>query len=250
MQPIDETPLSGRDLAEIAGARASLCRFLNVPFTTLPDLGFVERIRGSEFVSALGALAGDEVVHSDVAAGASLMLGYIRSTMEMEEGKLLEELGVDRTRLYRGVAPGYGPPPPCEAVWSPRASDSAAVLRELAEIYREAGMALSPEARERLDYIGVEMEYHQQLAMREAEAWEAGEGEKARGLLDRQAEFLGRHVGLWAPHFVEKALSMAETDFYRGHLMMLRGFLAGELERIRLLLDDADLTYPDPIDVR
>jgi hypothetical protein len=33
-------------------------------------------------------------------------------------------------------------------------------------------------------------------------------------------------------------LTQAETDFYRGHLMMLRGFLSKEQEQTRALLDE------------
>ena len=31
---------------------------------------------------------------------------------------------------------------------------------------------------------------------------------------------------------------MAQTDFYRGHLMMLRGLIAEEQERVQMLLDE------------
>jgi putative dimethyl sulfoxide reductase chaperone len=239
MDPTNEAPLSRQELAEIARIRASFCAFVNVHFTTLPDLAFVQRIRGNEFMSALKALANDEIIHTDLAKGASLMQRYVRSTLDMDETKLSEQLGVDRTKLYRGVSPGYGPQPLYEAVWGTRLSDATAVLRELAGIYRESGMAISPDASERLDYVGVELDYQQQLALREAEAWEAGEEEKAKGLLGKEAEFLGEHLGQWVPAFIEKAVEMAETDFYRGHMLMLRGFLADEQERLRTLLDEA-----------
>jgi len=240
MEPIDDAPLKREELAEIARSRASFCAFVNAHFTTLPDPGFVERIRSEEIISALGALADDHVLHTDVTTGASLMLGYLRSTAHVEPSELSEKLGVDRTRLYRGLAPNYGPPPPCEAVWSRRSADTTVVLQELAAIYRESGMAISPEARERLDYIGVELDYQRQLALREAEAWQAGDDQKAGELLRRQADFLSEHMGQWVPPFIEKALSMAETDFYRGHLVMLRGFLAGEEERIQALLEETE----------
>jgi len=46
------------------------------------------------------------------------------------------------------------------------------------------------------------------------------------------------HLGNWVPGFVAKALTIADTDFYRGHLMMLRGFLSAEEERLQVILED------------
>ena len=246
MIPTDVMPLNEQDLAELAQARASFFAFLNVHFTTLPDLEFVQRIRGEEVTCVLDALVADETLHPDVIAGASLMRSYLRSTLKMVVPKLAEELCVDRTRLYRGVSPSYGPPPPNEVVWGNRASSVALVLQEIAEIYRQAEMAVSPEAHERLDYIGVELDFQYQLAQREAEAWRAGDQDKARGLLKRQADFLPDHLGQWFPAFVERALTYAETDFYRGHMQMLRGFLADEQRRLQELVEETRIVTMDP----
>ncbi|MGA2372546.1 MAG: molecular chaperone TorD family protein [Candidatus Korobacteraceae bacterium] len=219
--------MNQQEMAEIARARASFCAFLNVHFTTLPDLEFVERIRESEFLGALDALAEDSSA-PEMAAGASLMAGFIRSTLNSSAAALSETLGIDRTRLYRGVSPAYGPPPPCEAVWNGQISDTATVLKALADVYVAAGMAMSSDARERLDYIGIELEFLRMLALRELEAWEAGQEASAKALLQQQSKFVGEHLVHWVPAFVERALKHAETDFYRGHLMMLRGFLDDE----------------------
>ncbi|MFH0810978.1 MAG: molecular chaperone TorD family protein [Pseudomonadota bacterium] len=239
MESTNEGAMSGHDLAEMARARASILAFLNLHFTTLPDAAFVEHVRGQEYTAALEALAADDSLPADMTTGAGLMLGFIRSTAGTEASRFSDVLGVDRTRLYRGVSPTYGPPPPYEAVWSKRVTNVASTLQEIAGIYRQSGMVVSPEAKERQDSIGVELDYLNQLALREAEAWEAGQTKQARGLLEAQTAFLVAHVGDWAPAFVEKALTKAETDFYRGHLTMLRGFLASERDRVQALLEDA-----------
>jgi len=223
----DEVPMNQQEMAEIARARASFCVFLNVHFTTLPDLEFVGRIRECEFLCALDALAEDSCA-PEIAAGASLMAGFIRSTLNSSAAALSEMLGVDRTRLYRGVSPAYGPPPPCEAVWNGQTSDTATVLKALADVYVAAGMAMSSDARERLDYIGIELEFLRMLALRELEAWEAGQEANAKSLLRQQSKFVGEHLVHWVPAFVERALTQAETDFYRGHMRMLLGFLDDE----------------------
>jgi putative dimethyl sulfoxide reductase chaperone len=238
MESTNEGAISGSDLAELARARASILAFLNLHFTTLPDAAFVEHVRSHEYIKALEALAADEGLPADLTSGAGLMLGFIRSTMGSEVSNFSDTLGVDRTRLYRGVSPSYGPPPPYEAVWSKQVTSVAATLQEIAGVYRQSGMVISPDAKERLDSMGVELDYLHQLALQEAEAWEAGQEEQARGLLQAQQAFLMAHVGDWAPAFVEKALPKADTDFYRGHLTMLRGFLASERGRVQGLLED------------
>ena len=238
MDSTNEIPLTAQELAELARARANFYAFANIHFTNLPDMTFVNHVRGSNFLAALDTLVNDESMPDDITKGAALMRGYLDSTMKTDGGKLTEYLGVDRTRLYRGLSPSYGPPPPYEAVWSTTEKDVSTVLMTISGIYQQVGMAVAESARDRLDYVGVELDYEYQLATREAEAWQAGETEKATDLLKRQEMFMREHLGSWVPGFVEKALTMAETDFYRGHLMMLRGFLAMEKERMQVILED------------
>lgn len=232
MNQNNEVSPNTEDLAEGARTRASFYSLLNVHFVTLPDIGFVEWIRSQEFISALENLATDQAFPTDLTEGASLMLTYLRSKADAEAACLSEELGVERTRLYRGISPQYSPTPPCEGAWIIGQTDITKILQKLSEIYRRSGMVLSTDARERLDYIGVELDYMRLLALREAECWQSGDEDTARELLREQESFLREHLGQWAPFFIEKALSKAENDFYRGHLIMLRGFLSNEKEYI------------------
>jgi len=238
MESTTEAALNPEELAQMARARASFYAFVNVHFTTLPDLGFVSHIRSSEYASALQALVDDDTLPDDVTQGAALMQGYIQSNLGLEPPAFSDNLGVDRTRLYRGVSPNYGPPPPYEAVWTKSGIGVTQLLQLVAQMYRESGMAVSADSKERLDYVGVELSFAQQLALREAEAWEAGDSERAKALLQQQSGFLANHVGQWAPFFIETALQRADTDFYRGHLRLVRGLLASEQERIQSLLEE------------
>lgn len=238
MEPTTEPKMNEQELAEIAKTRATFLAFLNVHFTTLPDATFVQRIRSDEFLSVLQALAGDEMLSADLTTGAALMRDYVRATLDMAVPQLSDALGVDRTRLYRGVSPQYGPPPPNEAVWIKSNDSVSAVLVAIAEVYRQSEMAVAPSAHERLDYIGVELDFHYQLAQCEADAWLAGDSIKARGLLKRQAGFIREHLLQWVPAYIAKALTMVETDFYRGHLKMVGAFLVEEQARLEQLLEE------------
>lgn len=97
------------------------------------------------------------------------------------------------------------------------------------------GLTPSPDATERLDYIGVELDFMRELALREAAAWESDTPEPAAKLLEAQHAFMTEHLGEWPSAFVEKALEWVKTDFYKSHLLMLRGFIASERQELASL---------------
>jgi TorA maturation chaperone TorD len=212
------------ELKEAAQARVAFYSFLNLFFLTLVDSAFVTRLRKGELSTVLETLKQDESNGEDITAGAALMLDYLHKTSGMDLAKLTEILGVDRTRLYRGVAKGYGPPPPYELVWSKNAEDFG-VLQTISRAYREAGLEPPPDIKERLDHISIEMGFLQELAQNEVSAWNSGDHQTASRTLARQRDFMDHHFGEWVPFFIEKAFEYVETDFYRGHLLMLRGFI-------------------------
>lgn len=220
-----------QELADLARARAAFLSFLNLHFQVLPDVPFVERVRNGELTSILSNLADEPSEDGEIPIGAGLMKDYIEKTRAVDSARLSQDLGVDRTRLYRGVAPGYGPPPPYEMVWSKTGQDFG-VLQEVARIYAEAGLAAGPEAQNRLDYIGIELEFVREMAMREAAGWDAGDQAAARRCLKVEKEFVSEHVAGWVPEFIERAMKHVETDFYKGHMLMLRGFLAGQKQEL------------------
>lgn len=213
------------ELKEAAQARVAFYSFLNLFFLTLVDSAFVTRLRNGELSTVLESLKHEVSDGEDIAAGAALMLDYLEETSGMDLAKLTEILGVDRTRLYRGVAKGYGPPPPYELVWSKNVEDFG-VLQKISQVYREAGLEPSPDIKERLDHISIEMGFLQDLAQQEASAWNSGDDKTASRALERQRDFMDQHFGAWVPFFIEKAFEYVETDFYRGHLLMLRGFIS------------------------
>lgn len=233
----DQAPLNTQELAEIAQARAAFLSFLSLHFNTLPDTAFVAHLRDGELSAVLDALMNDPSIPAEIAAGARLMVDYLEQTRAEDPSKLSETLGVDRTRLYRGVAQGFGPPPPYEMVWS-KTGEGFGVLQKVAGVYREAGLETSPDAQERLDYIGIELDFVRELALREADAWQAGSVEVARELLKAQQTFIDEHLGQWVPPFIQKAQEYVETDFYRGHMAMLQGYLAEEAQALRQLVEE------------
>ena len=227
-------PVRPHELLSLAKARVSFCGFLNIHFITLPDKDFVGRVRKDPFSRILSDLTQDECIEQDIAEGASLMRGYIDATRDLDIADLAERLGVDRTRLYRGVSPNYGPAPPYESLWGD-APQGIETLQYLAQTYRLGGFTLKEDTRERLDYIGLELDYMAHLARKEVSALEAQDADVARGAQELQEVFVQEHLGRWVPLYVAKALDYAETDFYRGHLHMLNGFVVGQKKALKQL---------------
>ncbi len=221
---MNESKLGVKEHADLARARAAFSSFLTIHFNVLPDEKFVKQMRRKEILSMLEVLPKDESVNEDISSGASLMYNFLKETYNDKPAQLSEKLGVDRTRLYRGISPVYGPPPPYEMVWSKTWSDLA-LLQVLAGIYRENGLAPSTEIVDRMDYLGLELEFMHALSMRETEAWEANKPEVANSLIEIQIKFFNEHLKQWVPDFVQKALEFVKTDFYHGHLLMLKGFI-------------------------
>lgn len=220
------------DLQLLATARASFSAFINTHFMNLPDEEFVQKLYTPDIFQALENFGGEENLHPDIVEGARLMRSYLGETMDLATNELSERLGIDRTRLYRGVSPSYGPPPPFEAVWRVDQAKATMLLQEIAGIYHKNGLAQSPEANERLDYIGVELAFLEHLALDEVDAWEAGDETQALDLLNKQKAFVCDHLAQWVPAFTEKAIEFAQTDFYRGHLLMLSGFVMEQKENL------------------
>ena len=212
-------------------ARASFYAFLGLHFLELPDPSFISVLRSKEFGTTLKELTLGKDVHPEIAEGASLMQAYLDGAKALDAAELAQRLGVDRTRLYRGVSPHAGPTPPYEALWITEGREGS-VLQELAGIYARAGFALKTDVHERLDYIGIQMNYMERLVMNEIAGLEAGDGQLVCVTQDCEREFLWNHLGRWAPKFALSALGHAETDFYRGHLHMLKGFLEQEKETL------------------
>jgi TorA maturation chaperone TorD len=217
----------GTTLTDAAKARASFYAFLNIHFTELPDESFMTALRNQAFDSVLKELELSEKVHPEIPVGASLMRAYLDSAKDLGDKEIVNRLGMDRTRLYRGVSSHHGPTPPYEALWIGEGGESS-VLQEIAGIYARNGFTVKADLQERLDYIGVQLNYMECLVISEISAREAEDEGLIQKALGQERNFLENHLAKWVPNFVLSALGHAQTDFYRGHLHMIQGFVKQE----------------------
>jgi TorA maturation chaperone TorD len=81
-----------------------------------------------------------------------------------------------------------------------------------------------------VDYLGVELAYLEALARREAASRASRHAGRAARWHDRQRRFLAEHLGPWFPVYARQAAESARTDFYRGYLLILVGFVEEQLQ--------------------
>lgn len=227
------------NLAVVAQARSSFYEFLNVHFLSVPDASFIQLLRDTCTPTMPVISAENPDLHPEVIDGWSRMQQFLEEHRDMPTEQLAEVVGIDRTRLYRGISARFGPPPPYEALWVSDGANEIDTLSRIMSVYRAAGLAPGPEFNERVDYIGTELDYLRQMASREARAWENGNLGEARDVLQKEESFLNS-LNEWIPRFLTKASEFVETELYRGHMQMIKGFLAEEVEWLKGCLSDVD----------
>ena len=103
-------------------------------------------------------------------------------------------------------------------------------LGDLATFYRSCGVEGASE--ERLDHIGVELEFMYFMSFKEAYALDHGEKEKAEICQAMQKMFLEKHLGCWGPLFLRLLERKSVCQFYQVVARVSQSFLNSELQRL------------------
>ncbi len=204
-------PLAAADFASLAAARSKMYDFL-AGFCVKPSTLAVRAMLLQPFNMPQGR---------SVPAGVRSAIEALHSS-KPDFAKDGTELGlqVEWTKLFRGVAKGYSPPPPYESVYK-EGILGGKVSQSVADVYSENGMEVSKASSELPDFIGVEFKFMATLAAKEARAW-GSDPKEARLLLGAQGRFATEHLRPWIPQFCEKAKELAKTDFYRAVIDVLQ----------------------------
>jgi len=218
-----DTPIEVRTQVQ---SHASSYAFLAWLFLEQPDVDFVTRLLAGDTQDSLGSLTSSSLADSRMITGLQIM----RSSLQVQGSRTIEDicltLAVERTRLLRGVAREYGPPPPYESLYrSLEASDGISFLVQVAEFYRYAQIDLLAERADRLDYLGLELDFMRLLCEEEIRSLDQGDTDEAEGFARLQHRFLQEHLLPWVPRYCESLLSHSTAGFYQGVAQLLLGFL-------------------------
>ncbi len=195
-----------KELAAVAARRSALYWLLAEFLLTHPDGSFVSRLRR-------GLSEGrDDPALEPFAAQWS---GVCEALPEPDDAAGIEALAVEHTRLFGGISPAYGPPPPYETVQrGAGVAEPAELAVAVANCYADAGLDPVDEAVP-ADHLGIELKFIALLCHREMEAWQRGRHADAARALGLQREFLDSHLLGWAPRYWRFVQAHARHDFFR-----------------------------------
>lgn len=186
-------------------------RIINYP----PD---TENIR--EFKEMFSEPADSQVL-LDAHPAYKTIAAYFNTKKDVNKDELLQELSVDWTRIFRGISPGYGPPPPYEGIYREKDGFGSNPIHEINKAYINHGLVISGDRRDRPDYLGYELDFLKFLCEQAAEAAENNHKKEEENYRNEFNKFVSEHLSTWVGDFCTKAEEHAQTPFYSAVLMLL-----------------------------
>ena len=210
---------------ETAEQRSSIYGFLSLIYRAEVTDSLLKRIKETEMLSVLtgmGARFEDDFLHQP-------------------DNELLEVLAVEYTRLFLGPGKHI---PPYESVhherddgdWGKLWGKDTVLVKKFIE---SAGLEYKSDFTGLPDHISVELEFMQEAAKREAQAWKANDLDGAVYCLKMEKKFIDEHLAAWVSVFCDKVIAEAEMSFYRETAKLTKSFIELEKEDMNKYLNDA-----------
>jgi TorA maturation chaperone TorD len=153
--------------------------------------------------------------------------------LQKPEEDMLDDLAVEFAGLFLG--PG-GHISPHESVHHQRGDGSGLLWGEsTAEVKRfieSTGLSYDSEYKGLPDHISVELEFMQQLTLREEQAWKDEDEDGALDCLKTEKKFIEEHLVRWVPAFCDKVIKEAELPFYREMAALTKNFIEFERQEV------------------
>ncbi len=152
---------------------------------------------------------------------------------EKPEAELLEDLAVEYAWLFLGPGKHISPH---ESIHHQRSDGDWGQLWgkstvEVKNFIESAGLDYKEAYTGLPDHISVELEFMQQVTLREEQALSEGDQEGVLYCLKMEKKFIEEHLMCWIPAFCEKVVSRAEQPFYREMAALTRNFIEFEKEK-------------------
>ncbi len=198
----------------VARQRSNVYGLLATVYRQELTSGLLQQIKGPQFLgvlSDLGIQLGDDF-------------------FQRHEEELLEEMAVEYTRLFLGPGKHISPH---ESVHHQRDGAEQGQLWgqstvEVKRFIESSGLDYRSEYRGLPDHISVELEFMQQVTLREEQAWREEDKDGALYCLKIEKKFIEEHLIRWIPIFCEKVIREAELPFYREMAALTRNFMEFE----------------------
>lgn len=193
----------------IAKSRSSVYRLLSRFYLKEVDLEFLTRLKGKEIIDSLNELGND--------------FGKILNSKPEE--KLLNELAEEYAAMF--IVPGGIPPYESVRLKGMLCQEPEWKTREF---YKRCGLVVKEDCKIFSDHLGMELEFMDYLADKEASAWENKDEKTAMEWATLQKEFFSNHLDKWVFDFLNDMDKCAFHQFYKEAAKLTRSFLEIEKE--------------------
>jgi TorA maturation chaperone TorD len=156
------------------------------------------------------------------------------------EKELLEDLAVEYARLFLGpgkhISPHESVHHKMEGVQSGQLWGE--LTAEVKKIIESSGLEYKTEYTGLPDHISVELEFMQQVILREELAGQDNDKETAQLCQENEKKFVDEHLFRWVPDFCGKVIEAADLPFYREMARLTRSFIEFEKQELDKLKTD------------
>lgn len=197
-EPLENDDDQAVSWSEISSTLSMLAQIVNV----VPDETWVPSL--VETIAALG----------DEAPGCTRMKAYLTEHSGDSLDDLVRDLAVNWTLVFRGMNPAHGPRPPYAGAWLSDDGTGVKLMLSVNSLYVEEGLGVSGSHLNRLDYIGVELEFMAHLVGRFAK-------EGTDELASRIVDFEDRFILSWLPRFRAQVEERCNIEFWKGYLELV-----------------------------
>ena len=158
----------------------------------------------------------------------------IDAFFQKPESELLEDLAVEYTRLFLGPGKHVSPHESVhhqrdDGQWGKLWGASTAKVKKLVE---STGLTYSEDFKGLPDHIAVELEFMQQLTLREEQAWMDADVDATVSCRQAEKKFIDEHLVRWIPDFCKNVIQQAELPFYRALAALTRSFIEFEIQEM------------------
>ncbi|HEX19639.1 MAG TPA: hypothetical protein ENG78_02300 [Acidiferrobacteraceae bacterium] len=186
----------------LARQRSQSYWFVAGLFLHRPDEEFLESLADNFAQADQAALANNDAMMR------------LQSCLQLTDlSQLSTQLGVEYTRLLRGIKQGYGPPPPYESLYRENRLMGEATLAVIRH-YQLAGYSELEESVGPQDHIGAELRFMALLCHDEADARLQANATEAAKIRTAQITFLERHLLAWVPDYCDRLQQETREPFY------------------------------------
>lgn len=213
------------DLKEFLSSRSASYAFLSRAFQQEPT---------DEMLKTLVDTVQSRSV-SDANADDDVLQTYLRSLKGQDLKMIANELATEFAGLFLNT--GKHPIYPFESVYT--STEHLMMQRAYDEVlqeYRQAGVNRAPDFKEPEDHIALELEFMAILGRKTLESLESGDWAEGLGYLEKQNDFVNKHLSKWVPQFCQDVERVAQSGFYKGIALIAVELVNSEKETLPELM--------------